>query len=521
MKQLTFVFALIFLFSSCAPAATTVAIPPTESSTATIIPTSTYTLTPSPTFTPTMTPTITPTPLGGGSGQIACLNCINGIFPSISLVKPDGTVVTLVSDSRIVNDLGDFLAWSKDGSKLAYFGENGTCVINVNTLDEQCLDNLYGTIAWSPDGTELAIAHGAITVFNFVTGEKRTLVEGEYYGDTYAPDWSPDGKKIVYQKKGDVYVINANGSDETLLVKNASLPKWSPDSTQIAYITGYISQPNHIIVMNANGTDKVRLTPNQSLLYQMAWSSDGKYIVYHVVVTGSLYGTFYLDLYKVEVATQKVSSLTKTHNVLRYTISPDGSAIAFTLEPKGAEKCNKSFVMNMDGMILSEWKDIPCLGKVGPWRPTSNLGESVSLTLPTKGQSWEFEIDGDTQGWKDIQNINQLQVSNGYLKIEAVGGISWMRSPLFALDANAFSKIEIRMKIEANSPIWLGFITSTDLIYDAPKTNGFDAIGDGQFHNYIIDMSKFVTWKGIIRQIQFKPVEKRTSIEIDYIHILP
>jgi len=519
---------LILLITSCGPSAEEIAIQTVTASTAIAASwtkTPTPTLTHTPTFTPTITPTststptITPTPLGGGSGQIACLNCINGIFPSISLVKPDGTGATLISD----NNGGAFLTWSKDGSTLAHYGEKGMCVTNVNSLDDKCLDIGSGDIAWfawSPDRAELAVAGDEITIANFESGEKRVLVEGAgYYPYTQSPDWSPDGKKIVYVKKGDIYSINIDSTNETLLVKNAHNPIWSPDGAQIAYISGYGSPQNNIFVMNADGKDKVKLTPNQSLYGNgaMVWSSDGKYIVYLAYV-GSFFNGLN-DIYAVEVKNHKVTSFTKTHNVLSYTVSPDESAIAFTLGAKGNEKCNKSFVISMDGMILSEWKDIFCFGEVGPWRPTSSLGESDSLTLPTKGQSWEFETDGDAEEWEDGQNLSQLTVSNGNLNIEAVDGISWIHSPLFLLDANAFSKIEIRMKIDANSPIWLGFITSTDPKFDGPKTNGFNAIGDGQFHNYIIDMSKFATWKGMIMQLFITPVEKWKSIEIDYIRI--
>lgn len=558
MKRFYFSFALIFLISSCAPAAT-VTISPTTTLTATIIPTSTYTLTPSPTVTPTMTPTITPTPLGGGSGQIVCSFC-NG-KPGISLINFDGTGEIYLTDKI---NMGASFDWSRNGAKLGYFSVTGsegqekylTCVIDAHGYNEQCFEIGGGNFSlspdgskmaiggfsstltlvdfdsgkseilmeapiqwsswdvdWSPDGTKLAAAGGGIgiIVINIMNNEKFVAVEGDKPDYYNTPRWSPDGKKIVYVKHNNLFIVNADGSDETLLVRNAFYPIWSHDGTKIAYFAG----SNNIIMMNIDGTNKIRLTPSQSLV-NMTWSLDSKFIIY-TVFTGSRANPSY-DLYSVEVANQEMFSLAKNTGD-HPTLSPDGSMIIYTTEIKSEDKyIFHTYLATMDGAIISEL-NIP--GVVGPWRPTTNSDENVSFTPLTKEQSWEFDTDGDTEGWKDIQNINQLQVSNGYLKIEAVEGISWMRSHLFILDANDFSKIEIRMKIDGNSPVWLGFITSTDLSYDAPKTNGFDAIGDGQFHTYIIDMSKFMTWKGIIRQIQFKPVEKRTSIEIDYIRILP
>lgn len=429
MKRWSFFLPLIliYLLVGCGQSAEKVATQTATAATAiaaawtkTPIPTSTHTPTSTPTMTPTstMTPTITPTPLGGGSGQIACLNCVNGIFPSISLVNPDGAGTTLLTDKY---SAGASFYWSRNGARLGYFTITGleeqtkylTCVVEANGYNEQCFEigggtfslspdgskmaigehspNLYlvdfdsgkseilmetaamqwsgWDVDWSPNGTKLVVAGDeiGITVINVMNKEKFPVVEADKPDYYNAPRWSPDGKQIVFSKRNNLFIVNADGSDPLLLVRNAYDPIWSPDGTHIAYITGNSNQQN-IIMMNADGTNKVRLTPSQSL-YQWSWSPDGKFIVYRVIVAGSVYSTFYTDIYKVEVANQKVSSLTKSHNALRYTISPDGSAIAFTLEPKGAEKCNKSYVMNLDGVILSEWKDLPCNGVVGPWRP--------------------------------------------------------------------------------------------------------------------------------------------------------
>jgi len=428
MKRWSFflLLILIFLLVSCGQSAEKVATQTATAATAiaaawtkTPIPTYTHSPTSTPTMTPTstMTPTITPTPLGGGSGQIACLNCINGIFPSISLVDPDGVVNKLLTDKY---SAGASFGWSRNGARLGYFTITGpeeqkkflTCVID-DRYNEQCFEigggsfslspdgskmaigehalNLYlvdfdsgkseilmeteamqwkgWDVDWSPDGTKLVVAGDeiGIAVINIMNKEKFPVVEADkpYYYNM--PRWSPDGKKIIFEKRNDLFIVNADGSEALLLVRNAYDPRWSPDGTHIAYITRNSDQQN-IIMMNADGTNKVRLTQSQSL-YQWSWSPDGKFIVYRVIVAGSVYSTFYTDIYKVEVANQKVSSLTESHNALSFTISPDGSAIAFTLEPRGAEKCNKSYVMNLDGVILSEWKDLPCNAVVGPWRP--------------------------------------------------------------------------------------------------------------------------------------------------------
>lgn len=407
---------LILLITSCGPSAEEISTQTVTAATAiaaswTKTPTLTPTLTKTPTFTPTltptptMTPTITPTPLGGGSGQIVCLNC-NGIFPSISIVKLDGTETTILSDQYSYNNSSKFLAWSKDGSMLTYFGEGGICVINVNNFDDNCLDILVGPqgVAWSPDGTLLAVAGEAMTIVNVESSENRISTEKDYIGGMdWSPDgtklafstnsgitvinvksgeiqplvegsesnffnnprWSPNGNKIVYTKRSNLFIANADGSDETLLVQNASYPLWSPDSTKIVYITGFNDQEK-IIMMNIDGSNKIRLTPSNNLYY-MTWSSDGKYIVY-LTFNGSR-GNPIFDLYSVDVARQEVFSLAKSTGTSGYTLSPDGSMIAFSTYVK-SEDPNKfivqQYLARLDGTIISEL-NIP--GEIGSWRP--------------------------------------------------------------------------------------------------------------------------------------------------------
>src|SRR5437762_3380082 len=59
------------------------------------------------------------------------------------------------------------------------------------------------------------------------------------------PQISPDGKQVVYvrcymdimkdARKGDLWIVGADGRNHRPLVKNASSARWSPDGGRIAY----------------------------------------------------------------------------------------------------------------------------------------------------------------------------------------------------------------------------------------------------------------------------------------------
>jgi len=84
--------------------------------------------------------------------------------------------------------------------------------------------------------------------------------------------WSPDCSKIVFtsDREGnrDIYVMNANGTDERMLtdrVSNYASPSWSPDGSKIVFVDTYpnllaIYVPNDIFIINADGTGMKNLT---------------------------------------------------------------------------------------------------------------------------------------------------------------------------------------------------------------------------------------------------------------------
>src|SRR5437868_1935021 len=88
------------------------------------------------------------------------------------------------------------------------------------------------------------------------------------------PSWSPDGKRLVYQRDFNgaaTYVINADGTGQRRLSPTPGMDvsaSWSPDGTKIVYARLYEApQPNQppmtdIRVMNADGTGDRDILPN-------------------------------------------------------------------------------------------------------------------------------------------------------------------------------------------------------------------------------------------------------------------
>ena len=193
---------------------------------------------------------------------------------NISVMNADGLAQTRLTDNW-ARDIDP--SWSPDGKRIAFASDrDGNWQIYVMNVDGT------GPIRLSDDPAVEEYAHGSLDGRRD-TGVPR-LTDGPAGNDN--PSWSPDGRRIVfvsYRDEGsEVYVMNADGSDQTRLTDNSARemrPVWSPDGRRIAFNSDRDGNWE-VYVMNADGSDQTRLTDNPAWDISPIWSPNGQRIAF-------------------------------------------------------------------------------------------------------------------------------------------------------------------------------------------------------------------------------------------------
>lgn len=151
---------------------------------------------------------------------------------------------------------------------------------------------------WSPGDRFIAFASSRWLGGICVIQPDGTGLRQLFRGAASNVDWSPDGRRIVFQSDHGIYVIRSRGGRPTRVLdgESFSLPTWSPDGRALAVVKEERDLTTAIYVVRRDGSGLRRLLPPYvpkgdeqwdavaASETEPAWSPDGREIAFQAGV---------------------------------------------------------------------------------------------------------------------------------------------------------------------------------------------------------------------------------------------
>jgi eukaryotic-like serine/threonine-protein kinase len=166
-------------------------------------------------------------------------------------------------------------------------------------------------------------------------------------------EFSRDGQWITYVAyPGDIlWRSRADGSERLQLSfppQHATLPHWSPDGKQIAYVVGEAGKPWKIFLVSAQGGPPQELLPEHLNEVDPSWSPDGTRLIFGRLTSSS--GSDVQAIFVADLKTREVSIIPGSEGLFGPRWSPDGRYIA-------AEVAADQTILKLFDFQTQKWAD--------------------------------------------------------------------------------------------------------------------------------------------------------------------
>lgn len=239
------------------------------------------------------------------------------IFPGMRLIIPyappgDQGLIAYTSDRG-----GHYDIW-------LYNPRNGVNVQLTHGLGES-----FSNPAWSPNGSKIAFVgqNRVIYVLQVTTGSI-ALIDQMEEGGVFRLEWSPDSQRLVYSKQENIILYDTmNHQAQSIKQSGSTDVQWFPSGIELLYQAPDESGISQLFRIQTNGTGKSKITSNtEGPLHDVQLSPDGTFALYTTP------GVSISIIYTVELSTGNVYEVKGGPLAKNYSPkwSPDSMRIVYS-----------------------------------------------------------------------------------------------------------------------------------------------------------------------------------------------
>lgn len=311
-----------------------------------------------------------------------------------------------------------------------FFVGLGVCA-HDNSASERAVFSNVKITRGRTRAVENPVLESTLEVVPIASGDRRVVYHTASHIE--APNWSRDGKTLLFNRGGRIYRVPVAGGEPALIdtgsaVRNNNDHGLSPDGTQLA-ISG--SSPENgkslIYVVPAAGGTPRRVT-DQGPSYWHGWSPDGKTLAY----CAERHGEY--DIYSIPVAGGQETRLTTAKGLDDGPdYSPDGKTIYFNSVRTGTMQIWR---MNTDG---TEQQQVT-LDQCNDWFPHPSPDGRWIVFL-----SYEKDVEGHPAN-KDVM-LRLMPTDGGPIQVLAklFGGQGTLNVPSWSPDSRSLAFVSYRL----------------------------------------------------------------------------
>ncbi len=211
-----------------------------------------------------------------------------------------------------------------------------------------------------------------VFIFDIETGQQEIV--GEFPGMTFAPRFSPDGKKIVMSYSdpdvgnAEIYILDLQTRSSKRITNNSSIDvsgSFSPDGKKIVFNSDRTGR-RHLYIIESDGKNLKRISRQAGSYYTPVWSPRGDMIAF----TKQEGGQFYIGVMEIDGSNERM--IAKSFHVEGPTWSPNGRYLMYFKEERTSADGSggNSSLYSIDLTGYNERKIITPLGGSDPaWSP--------------------------------------------------------------------------------------------------------------------------------------------------------